>query len=477
MTLPSYISVIASSLDETFIVLIYGLAFYNVFKILRDHSNPTSATAWILVNLSFPLIGVPVYYFLGQSRLKSYLKRRQRTRQELSHYREVKEFQKLVTDPKSLAPHQEASWISQSPTNNHIDILDTGTRVFDEIFTAVAEAKSFILIQYYILRPDVLGQKFKKLLIERAEAGVAIFLIFDNLGSVGLTNKYIRDLKRHGIQVARFLPFTLRFNLQINFRNHRKLVLVDGEVAFVGGMNVGEEYLGRRRLWRDTQLKIVGPAILKLAETFIDDWNFAVSEDRHHLPSQHIYKAHPKENGEVPTRVISFGPGDEIEIGLFMFMHCIMSATKKIVLATPYFIPDTTLERCLMLAIQRGVEVCLIVPKKADHWYIKPVSRPYARRLAEAGGKVYLYHKGFMHQKVMLIDDETAIIGTSNFDNRSIYLNFETCIVTQSKEFGKKVATMLRKDIEDAEPLDAKSRESKLWLLASNLMRLLAPLF
>jgi phosphatidylserine/phosphatidylglycerophosphate/cardiolipin synthase-like enzyme len=157
-----------------------------------------------------------------------------------------------------------------------------------QFFAAIMQAKSYIFVQYYIFRPDSLGEKFKDLLISKAKDGVTIFFIFDNIGSVGLTGRYIRDLKKHGIEVARFLPFHFRFHLQVNFRNHRKLVLVDGKIAFVGGMNVGNEYLSKGKFWRDTQISIEGPAIAALAETFLEDWSFAVSPKKRYLPSPFI---------------------------------------------------------------------------------------------------------------------------------------------------------------------------------------------
>ncbi|MFW7381611.1 MAG: cardiolipin synthase [Oligoflexus sp.] len=472
-------SIFTSSVNAAWIVVVYLLALLNVVKILRDEMNPTAATAWILVNLSFPLIGVPLYYFLGQNKLKGYSKRRRATQSIYSSQREAQKLEHLI---KNNAKDDEKDDVPQNmilvkPSFNEIAILDDGTRAFREIFQAISQAKTFILVQYYIFRPDRLGRHFKDLLMERAKHGVQIFFIFDNLGSFGMTARYLRDLKKAGVHVARFLPFHVRFNLQINYRNHRKLVVVDGHTAFVGGMNVGTEYLGKTRFWRDTQLKIQGPAIIQLMDTFLDDWNFAVRGKRRYLPLKYFRHATQLERGKIPTRVISFGPGDQLAIGLYLFMHLIQLANKRIIIATPYFIPDVVLERCLELALQRGVEVTLIIPQKPDHWFIKPISHVSIRRFAKAGGRVFLYENGFMHQKVMLIDDLHALIGTSNFDNRSIYLNFETCLVMSEQGFAGQVAQMLQKDLQESRPLDPKEHESTSYLILANLARLLAPLF
>lgn len=475
----SELTTLASSLLNSIIAIVYLLAILNVFKILRDELSPSAASAWILLNLSFPFLGVPLYYFLGQNKIKGYSKRRQATRPPESSEREAQKLEDLVKgNIKAEETKRNNFDFAPPPSLNHIEILDSGDLAFKEIFAAISKAQSFILVQYYIFRPDSLGLHFKQLLIERAQAGVKIFFIFDNIGSVELSGRYIRQLKAHGIQVVRFLPFQFRFHLQVNFRNHRKLVVVDGQTAFLGGMNVGDEYLSRKKFWRDTQIKITGPAISSLMETFLDDWNFAVRPKRRNLPAPYIEQATPllKEGG-IPTQVISFGPGDQLAIGLYLFMHLIQSAKQSIIIATPYYIPDEVLERCLELAIIRGVEVTLLVPKKPDHWIMKPISFTAVRRLAKMGGQVYLYEKGFMHQKVMLIDRKQAMIGTSNFDNRSIYLNFETCVVITDETCANHVHQMLSQDIKDSSLLDPKKEESPWYLMFVNFARLLAPLF
>ena len=449
-------------LDDAYLVVVivlYLIAFYNVVVIIREEVNPSSAITWIFVNLSFPFIGVPLYFFLGQTKLKTYRKRRKR----FERY-----FRPTLAPLKNQQPVQ---------TINRLTMLDSGDAAFDAMLTAIEQAELYILIQYYIFRPDKLGDKFKTLLMAKAAAGVPVYFIYDNLGSIGLTGQYTRQLRRSGVHVARFLPLQFRFNLQINFRNHRKLVLVDGKKAFIGGMNVGLEYLSHSSFWRDTQVMIEGPAIIELAYTFIEDWNFAANYKRgSQLKKLLTPLPQPEVDHGSPTQVFSFGPGDSLNIGLYIFMELLQSAKESITIATPYFIPDLTLERCLELAILKGIEVKLIVPQRADHWYVQLVNQYYIRRISRFGAKVFLYQKGFMHQKVILVDDSRTLIGTANFDNRSIYLNFETSILASCKVFSRATKKMLNQDIKDSIPFDPK--KDPLWYrYTSKVFRLFSPLF
>ncbi len=444
------------------ISVFYFLAFYNVITILKEEINHTAAITWIFINLVFPFFGVPLYFFLGQSKLKSYSQRRKR-------------FERHFQPPPHLQNH--GNCLDAVKTLNTLTILDTGDKAFSEMLEHIQKAQHFILVQYYIFRPDKLGLEFKKILISKAKQGIPIYFIYDNLGSIGLTGKYTRDLKRHGVRVARFLPFHFRFNLQINFRNHRKLIVIDGEYGFVGGMNVGEEYLGRRKFWRDTQVMIQGPAIKHMCYTFLEDWNFAAT----FRESRTLKKLVGRSTSHTPahryeTQVFSYGPGDDREVAVYLYMNLIHMAKKSIIIATPYFIPDLILERCLELAILKGVKITLLVPKNTDHWYIKIVNQYYLRRMANFGANVFLYTKGFMHQKVMLIDDQATLMGTSNFDNRSIYLNFETSILVNSTTFANQVRNMLKHDLDGTEHFDL--RPDPLWYrYGSKVLRLLSPLF
>lgn len=433
-------------------VIFYLLAFRNIWFIIAEKMNAPAAITWILVNISFPMIGVPLYFFLGQSKLKSYGKRMRR---------------------KVTSRHNP---IVSEPSKNKIKVICSGQEAFAEIFSTIESADTFILVQYYIFRTDSLGLKLIDLLIKKARTGVQVFFLYDNLGSFGLIGKHGHRMKQAGIHVVRFLPFTLQFNLQINFRNHRKVILVDGSTCFLGGMNVGEEYLSKNKHWRDTQLKIQGPACEAIMETFFDDWSFA-STDKERQVLEPLMKVIPTETeGDCKLRVFSFGPGDQWDTGLLMFMDAIQSARKSITIATPYFIPDLILERCLDLCLVKNIEVNLIVPAQSDSYSVQLINQHYIKKIARKGANVYLYADGFMHQKVLLIDESKAIIGTSNFDNRSIYLNFETSILIEDSSVAKEVKTMLDEDLKKCRPL--KDAESGTWNnFLGNIIRLASPIF
>lgn len=429
------------------------MAIRNIWTIISQEMNHSAASTWVLINIAFPIIGVPLYFFLGQSKLKVYNRRRKK---------------RLNRKPTPFPPQK---------TNNEVELLVDGKEAFDAIFQAIDQAEHFILVQYYIFRTDRLGLELIDRLSQKSKQGIQIYFLFDNLGSLGITGYQKLQMKKAGIRVARFLPFELRFNLQINFRNHRKCILIDGHTAFVGGMNVGVEYLGVEKHWRDTQVQVRGAACLELAQTFADDWAFAAPA-RYHIHLERTLADLPRYEGEhrYPVSVYSFGPGDDIERGLYLFMNLIQEAKEQIIIATPYMIPDLILERSLELALVRGVELIIIAPKQTDHRVVQPINNYYLRRLSLKGAKVWQYSTGFMHQKVILVDKYKSLIGTSNFDNRSIYLNFETSLLIEDHDFGIEVDAMLKEDIKNSEELDIE-KLSRLDRWVGNFLRLASPIF
>jgi cardiolipin synthase A/B len=468
--------------------LLYVIAFFNCFKIIGQNFSPQTSLAWILVNVAFPPIGVPLFFLLGQSRLKTYVKRRRRSRrrrkemEDLAHRLEiaarspaeapyVAEFDGFVRFSESFAP--------SAATN--IELLIDGAATFESIFEEIESARRYIFVQYYILRSDRLGLELKQLLIKKAKEGVAVFLLLDEIGSFWLTRSYLKDLSNSGVHIAKFLP--LRLNLQINFRNHRKLVVVDGHSAFLGGLNVGVEYLGKHKsaYWRDTHVKVSGPVVERLEEVFLDDWYFAARRKTKRLPflvqQGKVPLAITPGTTTTPVQVVSFGPNEETQVGLLLFLQIINIAKKRLWIASPYFVPDSTLEQQLELAAVRGVDVRILIPSTSDHHFVHWVTMGYAKRLIRKGIKILCYKKGFMHQKIMLVDDELTVLGTSNFDNRSIYLNFETALLVYGKPFGQKVTAMLENDFTSAEELKLETNRMS-WLVdfRSGLVSLLAPL-
>ena len=315
------------------------------------------------------------------------------------------------------------------------------------------------------------------------------------MGSFWLSQEYINDLVEAGVIVARFLPVkNLKRGLQINFRNHRKLVVVDGVTAFTGGLNIGEEYAERRfrnrtkkygvGVWRDTHIQLAGPAVGQLEEVFLEDWHFATGNALDFVADQ------IDEAESTPTfstamdpkkcfvQVVPSQPTDESLIGVLLFMQIIQSAKKRLWIATPYFVPDTTLMRELELAALRGVDIRIIVPKTSDNRIVQWVTLSYAEQLMKSGVKFCLYHRGFMHQKLAIIDDTMSVIGSTNFDNRALYLNFETTLLIHGKSFAGEVEEVLNRDLSNCKYYKPATKPVlRFWLiLRENLARLLAPL-
>jgi cardiolipin synthase len=329
-----------------------------------------------------------------------------------------------------------------------------------------------------------MGMELKRLLIAKARAGIAVYMLYDDMGSFWLSSEYLADLQTAGVKVERFLPIW-RFKrfFQMNFRNHRKLVVVDGKLAFTGGLNVGEEYAARRsrkagtRYWRDSHIRISGSPVTQLEDVFLEDWYFATGEKID--ISKLAPRPDPLDDVARPIlQIIPTGPTDETLVSLLFILQLINSATKRLWLASPYFVPDPTLIHALELASLRGVDVRLMLPRVSDNRLVHWVSVSYASELQSRGVKVMLFTSGFMHQKVIIVDDTLTAVGTMNLDNRAMYLNFETTVLVHDFKFNQTVAQMLERDFLRCRDLRQSRTPLRRTLakLRGNAARLLAPL-
>jgi cardiolipin synthase len=313
-------------------------------------------------------------------------------------------------------------------------------------------------------------------LIRKSRSGVAIYLLYDDVGSSRITKAYVQDLAASGVHVTGMKTTRGWGNrFQLNFRNHRKIVVVDGRVAFVGGHNVGDEYMGKHAKltpWRDTHLAFSGPAVLSAQLTFVEDWYWATEQ----IPKIR-WQPQPSEKSNRTIFVLPSGPADEFETCGLFFMHAINSAKERIWIATPYFVPDEGIITALQLAALRGVEVRILIPGLPDKPMIKMAAMTYVPQVTEAGVEMYEYGEGFMHQKVVLVDQGLAAVGTANFDNRSFRLNFEVTVLTIDNEFACEVEQMLKKDFAKSTRIDAADLASRPWWskVGGKVARLFAP--
>lgn len=497
-------------------LFLYALALWLAFDLIQERRNPKSTIAWVVALVAMPFVGIPLYYAFGKNRIKGLMRRRayfdqhaisphSHSRQDMARQPAIREnltsIESRLARMDQTAPDTLEDFACTfgrfgelyDPSLNDVKLLVDGKETFEEIFHVVSKATRYILVQYYILRSDRLGRELQKLLIAKAKSGVAVYVLYDDIGSFFLSSAYIRDLKAHGVSVASFLPIhSWKRGLQLNFRNHRKLVVVDGVEALTGGLNFGEEYVSGLPIpglpnlaradtsrWRDTHVRITGPAVEKLEDVFFDDWHFATGES---LEVNLRPIPHPgwKIRGCEAVQVIPSAPTDEALVGVLLYMLTIQKAKKRLWIATPYFVPDTPLTRELELCTLRGVDVRLMIPRKSDNPVVHWVGSTYADKLRKAGVKVLFYDPGFMHQKVVLVDDDLALVGTTNFDNRALYLNFETTLAIHGADFARRVEAMLTVDMADSsavgEPADRGPVSRFIRLQKENLSRLLAPL-
>ena len=359
---------------------------------------------------------------------------------------------------------------------NQVRLLVNGEASFAAMLHAIRSARELVIVQFFIIRSDRLGLELQETLLERAAAGVKVYVLFDGIGSHDLPARYVEHLRRGNVLVETFKPrsgFTNRF--QLNFRNHRKIVVVDGELGFVGGHNVGVEYLGEKpplSPWRDTHVEVRGPAVVDLQLTFAEDWYWATRQ----LPELRLQS--DQRAGTMHCQVIAGGPADRLETTQLFFLEAIHSAQQRIWITSPYFVPDEAIDAALRLAVLRGVDVRLLLPSRPDHYVVYAASTLYAHAAVAAGIGVYRYLPGFLHQKVVLMDSHMAAIGSANLDNRSFRLNFEVMLLTVDPDFALAVQHMLEADFADARRITVhETRQVRAMArLAMRLARLFSPI-
>lgn len=440
----------------TILVFIAGIfhtsgLFAAVHALLTAQSSQASV-AWSISLITFPYAALPLYLVLGRNRFEGYKQAfgagRLRRSGEIADIvlRPMKRFppQHRSEDPNVLSVFESLARVPFT-SGNRVELLIDGEATYAAMFEAIEQAEHYVLVLCFAVNDDGVGRAMQRRLIERAQAGVAVTFVYDEWGSWWLTRKYIDELKGAGVDVCAFTSGDGMYNkLQVNFRNHRKIVVVDGHVAFAGGLNVGDEQLGLDKYygpWRDTHLRIEGPAVQGVQLVFQEDYHWAsggklLELDWHPQPA----------DGDVDALYLASGPSETIQVGLLYFLHFINSARKRLWIASPYFVPETAVLDAIKLADLRGVDVRILQPGHYDHWYMHLAAMSYLPELeAETGIQIYVY-PGYSHQKVILVDDWLTAVGSSNLDNRSMRLNFEGNVVLASPRLAADVEDMLSAD-------------------------------
>jgi cardiolipin synthase A/B len=457
------------------------------FVIFLENRHPTQTLTWLVVLGSFPLVGFIFYLLFGRNYRKERMYRKKYFLDKQA-FLTVKgeDDQHIEEKMNELGSHQRKLFsLAQKLGNSPISfdtatkILTNGEETFRHIIKELKRAKHHIHLEYYIVRHDKIGEEIKNILIAKAKQGVKIRFLYDAVGSWQLSNKYIADLRNAGIETISFGPVKFAFlSSKFNFRNHRKIIVIDGNIGFVGGLNIGDEYLGRDRnigFWRDTHLKLRGEAVRTLQLIFLQDWYYTTNYS--FLTAEYL-SPQPDNRSHGGVQLIPGGPDNEWSVIKNIFFSMISSAKESVWIASPYFIPDEDIFSAIKVAALSGIDVRLLVPNRPDKRIVFHASRSYFPELLEAGVKVYEYERGFMHSKIIIVDHELASIGTSNMDMRSFHLNFEVnAFLFRTKSTQKLVAEYLN-DLEYSKKLDLESFQKRHFgnRLLESTARLLSPL-
>lgn len=441
-----------------------------------------SAIAWTVALVTLPWITLILYAIFGRNKFHGYVTLRHAQSEATAHLLERLQQEASAKDVihTSFDTNQHAFVsLAQMPITRHnrCRLLVDGQTTFEHIFDCMEKAARFVLVQFYIVHDDPLGRELKKRMIQKVREGVDVYFLYDEIGSFDLPQSYIGELRHAGVAVSAFHSTKGRANrFQINFRNHRKIVIVDGVMGYVGGHNVGDEYVSSHPkfgAWRDTHVEIEGPATTALQFAFVEDWYWATGT---HPDLEWPLEKVP--DGKDEVLVIPSGPADALETCGLMFLHAIHSARERVWMATPYFVPDDKLLAAMKLAVLRGVDVRIILPEKPDHRLMHLASFANYERLLPVGIRIFRYTEGFMHQKVFLVDSECAGIGTANLDNRSFRLNFEVTLLNYHPSFAKQVEAMLVADMARCRKvkLEDYTRRSAFFRFAVKAVGLLEPI-
>ncbi|MFD2255372.1 cardiolipin synthase [Luteolibacter algae] len=467
-----------------FVVLAHVAGALTSVEAVMETRTPPGAVAWAISLNLFPYGAVPAYWIFGHTEFESY--------QAASLLNEA-EFEPIRQDLTSSLAKQGLRDIPDTPLEkmlesltplsftygNKVDLLVDGRETFDAMYAAIDSAQKYILLQSYIIRDDATGRRFSEKLIAKAKAGVMVKVLYDEIGSLGLGSEFTGRLLASGVDVKAFSTNQSDGRkFQLNFRNHRKIMVVDGKIGFSGGLNIGDEYLGKHdelSPWRDTHMSVSGPTAMLLQLPFAEDWYWVTEEVLDGLDWE---LKPPAEDADATVLCLPTGPADIRETCGLFFLAAINSAKERLWIATPYFVPDEQILSALKLAVLRGVDVRIIVPGMNDSTLVKFSSYAYLDEVKKAGVRAYRFGNGFLHQKTMLIDDDFSCVGSANMDNRSFRLNFEIVLAVKSEDFGNDMEKMFEKDFADSTEFNEKDLDEKSFpfRLSSRVSRLLAPI-
>jgi cardiolipin synthase len=474
------ISAVSSVLLLAIDVYCIGVAVYRTHGVERT-------LAWVFAILALPGVGALAYFLLAQPSIRRTTRRRRRAWASVRGATAQRSSASLCgekhlgQEPSASLLHLVQKLTGLAPTGgNKVELLADDERAFARIESALQNARQFIWAEYYLIRNDETGHRFLDLLVEKARQGVEVLLLYDALGSLGLDGKRLKAIRDAGGAAEAFLPLNpLGRRWSVHLRNHRKMIIVDGEIGFTGGMNVGDEYSGRarrrgKRHFHDSHLAVYGPAVGDLEQVFAEDWTFATEE----VLTLHAPLAAAAPAGSSVVAVVPSGPDQDQNASNLVYFAGIASAQSRIWLTTPYFIPDEPLMQALQSAALRGLDVGLLVPEQNDVALVAAAARSYFPRLVKIGVRVYQYRPSILHAKVMVVDGCWGIVGSSNVDIRSFRLNFELSALVVDAAFARELESRFLADLQDSHEvtLESLARYGTLARWRDSAARLLSPL-
>lgn len=444
------------------LVILFVFFCFVTVVIVLENRNPSKTLAWLIVMTFIPIVGFLFYLMFGQN----FRKKKRFRKKEMADFGELQYVisKQLGLDYTERSLTEDASRhrlvnlvmnnsLSPFTVHNRMHVLTNGVETFSAIIQALNEATHHIHMQYYIWRDDAIGRDIQRILIEKARAGVEVRVIYDGVGSWHLRDAYINELREAGVEIYAFLPVVLPFiTSKVNYRNHRKIVVVDGKVAFMGGLNIGDEYLGKDPqlgFWRDTHLQVYGDAVYVLQAIFFMDWAFVKKESHFRLEEDIYFPAHNEQERQF-VQIAASGPDSEWETIMQVYFAAVASATKSVHITSPYFIPDDSILMAIKTAALSGIDVKLILPERPDHKIVFWATKSYLEELLDAGVKVYLYQRGFIHAKILIVDGIVASLGTANMDIRSFYYNFEVNALIYDNQIVRDLEADFQQDLSES---------------------------
>ena len=461
---------------------------FAIIIIFYERKHPYITLAWLTFLLLVPVLGFFVYIFFGRTLSWEKMFLMKAEQDELLQGTVIEQLQlihekEMDPDDKEMARFLEMVRMliingnALATINNKVKLFSDGNEMFDSLLEDIAKAKHHINLEYYIFRDDELGKKYVSALAAKAREGVKVRVLKDGAGCKTLPKNFFKEITDAGGQVVGFFEQRLRVYFRLNFRNHRKIVVIDGDIGYVGGYNIGDEYLGKGPLgdWRDSAMRVEGDAVHMLQLRFFLDWGYETKEpfefDDEHFPEMRAMDGKR-------MQIVSSGPDSTEEKIKFAYLKMINSAKKSVYIQTPYFVPDDSIMDALRMAALSGIDVRIMIPCKPDHMGIYWATHSFIGELLPSGVKAYKYDDGFIHAKTIVVDGLVSSVGSANWDNRSFRLNFETNGIVYDKEFGQEMIAAYEKDLERCTHLTQELYDQRTTMIKikESIFRLAAPL-